>query len=340
MFLVWSPVLANAAPPAKTADPAAPLKQADLPALRRAIEDLATSFPDRYPNGAAFFGRLKALEQQQTTIEQALARKDAAAAQQAQALAGEAARLRSEALLANPLLDFDKLLVVKRASGNIEVVELDRKTKKQQKKSVGRNLGLPQNWQGNCALPRKGYENEIAVLSPVRPEGKFTTLYKPDGGKFVGDVCLNFDADKMMFSSIGAQDRWHIFEMGADGKNPRQITPSEPDVDNYYPCYLPDGRIIFGSTACFHGVPCVGGGNTVANLYRMDADGANIRRLCFDQDHNWYPVVANDGRVLYTRWEYSDSPHYFTRILFRMNPDGTGQMEYYASNSYWPNSIF
>jgi hypothetical protein len=23
-----------------------------------------------------------------------------------------------------------------------------------------------------------------------------------------------------------------------------------------------------------------------------------------------------------------------------MNPDGTGQMEYYGSNSYWPNSMF
>jgi hypothetical protein len=50
--------------------------------------------------------------------------------------------------------------------------------------------------------------------------------------------------------------------------------------------------------------------------------------------------VLNNGRVLYTRWEYSDSPHYFTRLLFHMNPDGTGQMEYYGSNSMWPNSLF
>ena len=66
----------------------------------------------------------------------------------------------------------------------------------------------------------------------------------------------------------------------------------------------------------------------------MNADGSGIRQLCFDQDHNWCPTVLNNGRVLYTRWEYSDSPHYFTRLLFQMNPDGTGQMEYYASNSY------
>ena len=129
--------------------------------------------------------------------------------------------------------------------------------------------------------------------------------------------------------------------MRSDGSGLRQVTPGdEPDVDNYDPCYLPDGRIMFCSTRCFHGVPCVGGGNTVANLFRMNADGTDIRQLCFDQDHDWCPTVLNNGRVLYSRWEYSDSPHYFTRLLFHMNPDGTNQSEYYGSNSMWPNSIF
>ena len=72
----------------------------------------------------------------------------------------------------------------------------------------------------------------------------------------------------------------------------------------------------------------------------MNADGTGMRQLCFDQDHNWCPTVLNNGRVLYSRWEYSDAPHYFTRLLFHMNPDGTNQSEYYGSNSMWPNSIF
>jgi len=146
---------------------------------------------------------------------------------------------------------------------------------------------------------------------------------------------------RLLFSSVGSHNRWQIFELKADGTGLRQVTPTDQaDFDNYDPCYLPSGKIIFGSTACFHGVPCVGGGNTVANLYLMDSDGKNIRRLTFDQDHDWCPVVMNNGRVLYTRWEYSDSPHYFTRILFQMNPDGTDQREYVFSNSYWPNSTF
>ena len=47
-----------------------------------------------------------------------------------------------------------------------------------------------------------------------------------------------------------------------------------------------------------------------------------------------------DGRVLYTRWEYTDIAHAFTGRLMTMNPDGTGQRAHYASGSFWPNRIF
>ncbi len=276
----------------------------DVRALRMAIEDLSESFPGKFTRGAEFLKRLNAVRDEK-----------------------EFAALQREALLANPLLDFEQLLLVKRKVG--------------EGKGEGQAMGLPQNWQGDCALGGV-YENEIAVLSPVKPDGKLTTLFKPGKPVFVGDVDLNFDADKMLFTMKSPVDgRWNIYEIKADGSGLRQVTPDMgKEIDNYDPCYLPDGRIIFSSTACVEGVPCVGGGTAVANLMRMEADGTNLRQLCFDQEHDWCPTVMNDGRVLYSRWEYTDTPHYFTRLLFRMNPDGTGQAEYYGSNSYWPNSIF
>jgi len=289
-------------------------RELDFEALRLAIEDLGKTFPDRYPKGAEYLARLEALRRE--------AEGGATAPAAEPSLTNRFAKLRDEAMLANPLLDFERLLLIKRSPDK------------------GKNLGLPQNWQGNCALSRSGYENEIAVLSPVRPDGRLTTLYKPSAAVFVGDLDLHWDAGKLLFSSIGRSNRWHVFEMDAAGKEARQLTPDEPEVDWYDACYLPDGQIILASTAAFHGVPCVGGGNTVANLFRMSGDGHSLRQLCFDQDHNWCPTVLNDGRVLYSRWEYSDTPHYFTRLLFHMNPDGTGQMEHYGSGSYWPNSIF
>ena len=302
----------------QTAELAAELKSANMPALRRAIEDLTATFPRRYGRKGDFLKRLDALEKPRPDLVEAVAVGEPDAIDAAERLLA----LRREALLANPLLDFDRLLLVKRSMRSPR-------------------LGLPANWQGNCSLPRSGYDDEIAVLSPPRPGGKLTTLYKPPPGRFVGDVELHFGADRLMFSMPSDKGRWQVFEVRSDGSGLRQVTPGDQDdVDNYDACYLPDGRIIYSSTACMAGVPCVRGSSRVANLYLLDPATKNIRQLCFDQDHNWCATMLPNGRVLYTRWEYSDIPHAFSRILFHMNPDGTGQAEYYGSNSYWPNSLF
>ncbi len=298
------------------------LRQIDIEALRLAITDLSASFGSRYPHGRQYLARLADLERQIGELELLLAQADSKASRRVEPLVEQFERLQGEALLANPLLDFDNLLLIKRSVASPK-------------------LGLPQNWQGDCALPRNGYDNQIARLSPIRPDGKLATLYRPERDVFVGDVDLDFDARKMLFSMLGERGRFQVWEIGVDGRGLRQVTPGDfSDVDNYDACYLPDGRIVFASTRCFQGVPCVSGGNTVANLCLMNADGSAIRQLCFDQDHNWCPTVLNSGRLIYSRWEYSDSPHYFTRLLFSMNPDGTDQKEYYASNSPWPNSTF
>jgi formylglycine-generating enzyme required for sulfatase activity len=298
------------------------LRAIDYEPLRRAVADLSGTYPDRYTQGPQLLKEIAAVQQQAGDVLAALEQGRPEAIRQVTEVVQRFHTLQRRALLANPLLDFDRLLLVRRSADSPK-------------------LGLPQNWQGNCALPRSGFDNEIAVLSPLDPRGALTTLYRPEKGVFVGDVDLHFDADRLLFSMPGDNGRFQIWELAADGSGLRQVTPGQhTDVDNYDACYLPDGRIIFDSTRCFQGVPCVGGGNAVANLFLMNPDGSQARQLCFDQDHDWCPTVLNNGRVLYTRWEYTDSPHYFTRLLFHMNPDGTNQAEYYGSNSPWPNSIF
>ncbi len=267
-------------------------------ALELAVRDLTDTFGARYPRGDEFLRRLK---------------------EQREAGDAEAARaLQHEALLANPLLDFEQLLVVRRNAGR---------------------LGLPRNWQSNSCLPKNGYDNEIALLD--WREGTFMTLFRPEKGEFVGDVDLHFDATRLLFSMPGTNGRWQVHELHLANPSPKELPLiAAKDVDNYDACYLPSGNIIFGSTAPFVGVPCVRGGSHVSNLYLLEQTSGAIRRLTFDQDHDWCPTVLNSGRVLYLRWEYSDIPHYVSRILFHMNPDGTEQMEYYGSNSYWPNAMF
>ena len=286
----------------------------DIAALRLAIVDLMETFGPAYPRGGEYLEQLKVREDEakQLANVSAEALKESKAALVA---------LHRQAMLDNPMIDFDQLMFVKRAAN-------------------APSLGLPRNWQSNSSLPKKGYDDQIGVLSLAEPDRELATLFKPSDARFVGDVDLHFDADRALFSMPGDNGRWQIFEVGVDGSGLRQLTGDQPDVDSYDACYLPNGKIIFTSTACFIGVPCVYGSSHVANLYQMNGDGTGIRQLCFDQEHDWCPTVMNDGRVLYTRWEYTDTPHSNTRLLFRMNPDGTEQTEYYGSNSYWPNSFF
>ena len=297
-------VIANTGAAAEAVPAATGNLARELESLRLAIVDLTATFPDQYRRGPEFLQRLDAVARR--------------AGQAGADVRGEVARLKEEALLANPLIAFDRLIVLKRKRGQ---------------------LGLPTNHQCNTALKQTAYDNEIAVLSPVRPDGKLHTLYRPDGRRFVGEIDLHYDAQRLLFTMPNGQT-WQIHEIGVDGSGLRQVSREEPDVDNFDGCYLPDGRIVFASTASFTGVPCWHGKERACSLYSMHADGSGVRQLCFDQDLDLHPSVLSNGQVIYSRWDYTGIMHVYLRPLMVMNPDGTLQRAVYGSNSYYPNSLF
>lgn len=287
-----------------------------------AVDDLSATYPGQYP-GAEFRTALDVLRGRRTAL---LADKGGAYGQpeaaSVSAWEAEIDALQRKALIeANPVLDFGELLFITRRPG-------------------GGNPGLPQNWQGNSSMRRNGWDTAISVLSSARGEGTVRAVFQSPSA-FVGDLNLSFDATRLLFSMPDEARRmtYQVWEIGTDGSGLRQVSVgSDDDYDNYDGCYLPDGRIMFTSTRCYQAVPCTGGDH-VALMYLMDADGSNARQLTFDQDHSWDPTVLNDGRVIYTRWEYNDTPHYFSRILFSMNPDGTRQSAFYGSSSFFPNTM-
>lgn len=315
VLLILCAGLSWAAEPLETERLARHLRLVDPVALGRTLDDLATTFPAQY-QAAQFRQRLAALEPNLPALRERLRRGDATALMAARAWL----QLQRDALLANPLLDFRELLLVRRSQAR---------------------LGLPTNWASNCSLPKEGYDNEIVRLDFRDPSSPLRTVFRPADGAFVGDLELHWDARRLMFSKSAPKQSWQVYEIGLDGGGPlRQVTPDlGADVDNYDACYLPRGDVIFMSTAAMVAVPCVNGSSSVANLFRLGSDG-KVRQLCFDQEHDWSPTVTDDGRILYLRWEYADIPHAHSRRLFQMNPDGTGQIAYYGSNGYWPNAVF
>src|SRR5262249_532117 len=83
--------------------------------VRLAVEDLSATFGSRYSNGARWLLHLRELERAPTGALGGWDHKAPGASDTVVKLAAELEKLRSDALLANPLLDFDKLLLVKRS---------------------------------------------------------------------------------------------------------------------------------------------------------------------------------------------------------------------------------
>ena len=71
----------------------------------------------------------------------------------------------------------------------------------------------------------------------------------------------------------------------------------------------------------------------------MDADGGNIEKLSNNSVSESAPSVMNDGRILYTRWEYVDNGSVTNKGLWAMRPDGTGSEEVYGMSVAFP-SVF
>ena len=273
---------------------------------RRMIEDLNKSFGKEYKGGEAFLKRLEAIEAKlkaDTSDKQA---------------ATDLAALIREASLANPLLDFDKLLVIRRT------------------REANRDL----NAYTSDTIKRTGWDNEISELSNLRGEVKVRTVYRHPNTSVMKHMDLHFDGKRIMFSGVGANGRWAILEVDTNGKNVKELTPSDQkDIQWFDGCYLPEADHIVGcSTAGMQGLPCVNGSQPMVNLYKVNTKTRQVRQLTFEQDSDWHPRVHHDGRVMYLRWEYTDTPHYFARYMFHMNPDGTSQMELWGSGSYFPTA--
>jgi len=304
-----------------SASPLWAVNNGDIPvntpeSLMRAIKDLSKTHGARY-KGAEYMRRLGNLLKGGKPDSEALA------------------KLAREALLANPLLDGDKLLIIRR------------------KGEANRNLNSHTTatinpWRGRGRRRRKGekkptppgWDNEISVLSNLRGKVNVKPLFRHPGGSVIKHMELHWDAKRLMFSGGGTNKQWAVLEIGIDGKGLRELTPSDQnDVHWFDSCYLPEkDGIITASTAGMQGLPCENGGKPMVNLYKVNTRTKAVRQLTFEQDSDWHPRVHHNGRVIYLRWEYTDTPHYYSRYMFHMNPDGTGQMELWGSGSYFPTA--
>ena len=158
-----------------------------------------------------------------------------------------------------------------------------------------------------------------------------------DGSEgIVREPALDFDARTVYFAYRpdkaeikGWASYWHLYAMGTDGSGLRELT-SGPFHDFDAVC-LPDGGLAFHTTRCTVRFLCWRPQAYV--LYRMDADGTNMRRLSHANLSEWKPSVMQNGRILWTRSEYLDKGADFGHTLWSISPDGTHPELVFGNNT-------
>lgn len=250
--------------------------------------------------------------------------------EQAIANAKKALANKKQILLGNPLLDMDKILVTRFNLGS------------RARQAMAPDMGTQaNNWSNQQSTARTGFDAQIEELSNLRGEIKHRTIFKPANSASIADVRLHWDANRIIFTSLMPDKRWNVFETTLDGGEVKPIVDCpDKDLEFFDGNYLPDGRVVVISNVGYQGVPCVDGEDPVGNLMLYEPKTKGLRRLTFDQDANWNPTVMPNGRIMYTRWEYTDLTHYYSRFVMHMNPDGTENKALFGSGSMFPNSTF
>ena len=226
--------------------------------------------------------------------------------------------IKRRIMLGNPVVDFDRVLFI----------DIPSPAGSEWPHETRHRLGY-MAVPGGRLLTLKGLSpmGHLTKLMPVEP--LHGTFWRPD---------LSFDAKRVVFSFHPANEKnFHLYEINIDGSGLRQITGGiYDDVD---PIYLPDDEhIIFPSTRGHNYVRCMPPTNSFT-LTRCDLDGGDMYIISRNIEPDYLPSLLNDGRVIYTRWEYTDKPLWRAQSLWTMNPDGTGAATYWGNQSVWPDLL-
>jgi hypothetical protein len=249
----------------------------------------------------------------------------------------EILKLRREIILSHPTLAFDSLLINKRPISGRRDHMVDHYLGRFSKSGEG--LVILKNW--------KTKPTQTFITKDRLPPG---TVTHPD---------LSFDAKKAVFAFCDHRQKdtrqraFHLYEIALDSSGLRQLTGDSRDpmkgrlgrktqiIEDFDPCYLPDGGIAFTSTRTMAAVRCANYTryNPAFVLHRCAGDGSKMRALSFGELNEYDPALRADGRLVYTRWEYINRNITTVHGLWTTSPDGTAVEHFYGNGTIDPNVV-
>ncbi|WP_158971393.1 hypothetical protein [Paraglaciecola sp. L3A3] len=173
----------------------------------------------------------------------------------------------------------------------------------------------------------------------------------------VKDLEASYDGNRLLFSMRapeieGANDdeqpTWNIWEYNRTTDELRRIISSDIVAEagqDTAPVYLPDGRILFSSTRqrtnqailLDEGKPQYSGleeslRRPASVLHVINSDGSEIEQVSFNQSHDLDPLVLQNGKILFSRWDQMGGDKGIH--LYQMNPDGSDLEIIYGRHSH------
>lgn len=193
-------------------------------------------------------------------------------------------------------------------------------------------------WSVPNSLPGVGPYSRYQVAAPGRllvrePNGTIRTLVdgsQPSTNAYqlidVSAPTVSFDGQWVAFSGLPSGsyptgpredlDAWRLYKIRADGTSLTQVTFDQAPLDlsrfgwfassmdghdDTDPCFLPDGRIVFSSTR--YPAKAQYGGVRTTNLFVVDANGMNLRRITTERSGADRPLVDPlTGHIVFSRW--------------------------------------
>lgn len=240
--------------------------------------------------------------------------------------------LRRQIALNNPLLDFDTLLFAARGTFEGSVRSNPETADVQGGHFVTQYFGFNALPGGGLFLAH-GFKSQpeiVNILADSVVENGRLKGKKLDYGAFATPD-LSFDGKTVVFAWSGNEKHewtyskrkcFHLFKVNIDGSNLTQLT--DGDVDDFDPCWLPNGRIAFVSERRGGYIRCFSAYLKVRSytLFSMRDDGSDIAPLSYFETSEWNPSVNNDGQLVYTRWDYVDRENCLGTRFWISNPDG------------------
>ena len=228
----------------------------------------------------------------------------------------EVRKIKREIHLAHPVLDF----------GQILLVDMPYPAGSEWQHETRHRLGY-------MAVPG----GQILVLNGLTPNQNVQRLMpqEPLHGSFWRPD-LSFDGKRVLVSFKPHNEKaFHVYEINIDGTGLRQITSGM--FDDLDPIYLPDGKnFVFSTTRGYSYVRCMPPTNAFV-LARCALDGDAVYLISQNNEPDYLPSVLDDGRIIYTRWEYTDKPLWRCQSLWTLNPDGTQHNTFWGNQSVWPD---